>query len=155
WSPEWAKPRPSTSGGPSGCPQEEARSTAWPWKAAQKTGQEKSQMNEKTVPPPTAPINRPLLQHHRDHLRTSGLSDETIAAAGIFSVTEGDEAGRLLGWSGPAPVPAIVFPYFDKYGDKVMNILRPETPRQNEGKLVKYESPIGVPPRLYFPPESL
>jgi len=107
--------------------------------------------NTVTSPPPL----RALLDQHRDHLRTSGLTDETIAAAGIYSVTAGDEAGRLLGWSGPAPAPAIVFPYFDEVGDTVMHILRPDTPRQKDGKSVKYESPIGISPRLYFAPESI
>ncbi len=31
---------------------------------------------------------RPLLDHHREHLRTSGLSDETIAAAGFYSIVD-------------------------------------------------------------------
>lgn len=100
---------------------------------------------------------RPLLDHHRDHLRTSGLTDETITAAGIYSVTDPAEAAAILKWSGSdGPAPAIAFPYFDRSGDIVTTILRPDAPfARRDGKAPKYEWPVGQPARLYFPPPSL
>lgn len=102
-----------------------------------------------------SPAPNYLLDHHRQHLRTSGLTDETIAGAGIYSETRPAEIGRLLGWTGAGPAPAIVFPYLDRLGQAVMAIVRPDQPRQVDGKPVKYESPVGVPPRLYFAPARL
>ena len=101
-------------------------------------------------PPPT------LLDCHREHLRESTLSDKTIAAAGIYSVQDPTQAGSLLCWSRPAPVPSIAFPVFDRAGKVVQTILRPDAPRRNENdKPIKYESPLGRATRLYFPPDDL
>ena len=56
---------------------------------------------------------------HPDHLadlRKSGLTDETIRAAGIYTVTPGD-LGKKLGGLGNNVVSALAFPYtgFDGY----------------------------------------
>ena len=48
-----------------------------------------------------------LFEAHRAHLRASGLTDETITAAGFYSVTDAVEAARILGRDGKnLPVPA-------------------------------------------------
>lgn len=96
-----------------------------------------------------------LHQHHLDHLRTSGLADDTIAAAGFYSVDDASEAGRLLGWDGDGPAPALAIPYFDRSAGVTMTILRPDHPRERDGKVVKYESPLNVSPRLYFVPAAI
>ena len=74
----------------------------------------------------------PLLPHHADHLRrTSGLTDDTIAKASLFSVTEGEAARALLRWTpgGAAPpVPALSFPYSAEIGAYVR--LRQQQKRQ-------------------------
>ena len=93
-----------------------------------------------------------LLSHNLEHLRVSGLTDATIEAAGIYSVEDAAEAARLLNWDGDAgPVPAIAFPYFDRSGSAVLTILRPDNPFiRSDGTAPKYESPLGLAPRLYF-----
>ena len=97
-----------------------------------------------------------LLQHHLAHLHGSGLTDETIAAAGIYSVTDPTEAGTLVNWKGPAPAPAIAFPYLALGGQAVGTVLRPDVPHAREdGRAPKYETPVGMSPRLYFPPAAL
>ena len=94
-----------------------------------------------------------LLEHHVEHLRASGLTDDTILNAGVFSVTDPEEIRRLLCWgdSGPAPpAPAFVIPYTDDYCR-----VRPDGPRQDrEGRAVKYEAPVGIPLRIYTPPPA-
>lgn len=95
------------------------------------------------------------LDHHRKHLHESGLTDETIDIAGIYSATDPLEAGCLLNWSGPGRVPSIVFPQFDRDGKVCGHILRPDAPRERDGKTVKYETPVDSEPRLYFPPAQL
>jgi len=101
----------------------------------------------------TSPL---LLSHHREHLHQSGLTDETIQAAGIYSVTDTAKAGELLGWNGPGPAPAIALLYFDMDGAVTSTVLRPDNPVQRkDGSKPKYESPQGAEPRLYFTPEAL
>ena len=100
--------------------------------------------------------NPTLLPAHVQHLRTSGLSDATIAAAQIFSITDPAEAGKILNWSGRASAPAIAFPVFVRDGSVVTTILRPDSPHTREdGNAPKYETPVGVGPRCYFPPTPL
>jgi hypothetical protein len=99
----------------------------------------------------------PLLDAHRDHLRASGLTDETIAAAGIYSVSDVAEAARLLKWDGMrGPAPAIAFPVTDFNGVVVQTVLRPDTPRTREhGSVAKYEQPVGEHHRVWYPTQAL
>ena len=95
---------------------------------------------------------RALLPAHREQLRDSGLLDSTIDSAGLYSVSDENEARRLLGWlEGGAcpPVPALAIPYL---GEDFVR-LRPDEPRPGqEGRPVKYESPRGQGGRIYVPP---
>jgi hypothetical protein len=76
-----------------------------------------------------------LLPHHLDHLRASGLSDDTIARAQFRSCTE------PLG---------IEMPFFDACGKLTgYRQLRPDRPRK-PGR--KYEAPAGEPLQFYFSP---
>jgi P4 family phage/plasmid primase-like protien len=90
-----------------------------------------------------------LLPTHIEHLRTSGLTDETIETAGLYSVTDPGEGNQILNWKrgAKAPVPAIAFPYGKDYVR-----LRPDNPRKDrEGKAIKYEAPKDHPSRIYIP----
>ena len=93
-----------------------------------------------------------LLEQHVEHLRGSGLTDETIEQAGLYSITDPDDARRDLRWKpggGHPPVPAIAIPYEDNYLRA-----RPDTPRKDrEGKDVKYEAPVGCASRIYISPQ--
>src|SRR5579872_7128816 len=94
-----------------------------------------------------------LLDAHRAHLRQSGLTDEAIASAQIFSVTDPRQAAALLNWSKSPPfTSSIGIPIFDVKGDRVLTVLRPDKPRMKDEKPVKYEWPNERPSRLYFPP---
>ncbi len=97
-----------------------------------------------------------LLAHHVDQLRASGLTDGVVEAAGIYTVVDPVDAGALLGWSGPGPAPALAFPYFDRVGNVVTTVLRPDEPRvRADGRAPKYEWPVGTEPHIYFPPRPL
>lgn len=50
-----------------------------------------------------------LESHHIADLKRSGLSDETIAEAGVFSVSS-DEVRNILGFN-PNNSPGLAFPY--------------------------------------------
>src|SRR5260370_42400953 len=94
-----------------------------------------------------------LLPGHREHLHKSGLTDETIAAAGVYSIVDPTEAARLLNWEGDkAPAPAIAFPIFGINGEIVQTVLRPDSSRVREnGSVAKYEQPLGGHHPVYFP----
>ncbi len=91
------------------------------------------------------------VQDHRDDLRRSGLTDETITAAGIYSVSSA-EAGNILDMdSGPGlaiPYPGIT--YSD--GSPYLRV-RLDNPRpMGDGHTARYLTRKGEPPRLYVPP---
>lgn len=109
------------------------------------------------------PSKLELSPEHLEHLRTSGLSDETLRLAQVHSEADPKRIAEHLGWKRwpKARGAGIVFPFFrpgtaEPYACRV----RPDRPRRNqEGKPVKYEQPkrdhlgYGVIP--YFPPRSV
>jgi putative DNA primase/helicase len=94
------------------------------------------------------------LPHHVKHLRQSGLTNDTILAAGIYSETSPDKLAVLLNWRKPFKrmAPAIVFPFVGADGRNGYSRIRPDTPRTIKQKPIKYESPRGEPNRIYLPP---
>jgi hypothetical protein len=109
--------------------------------------------NGTTGSPPDTVRNR-LSDRHLEDLRKSGLSDETILAYRFRTVSP-DVAAKDLGWSGPPPdlgwVLAIPYWTIDRE-PSLYSRYKPDKPRVNKGKEVKYEAPVGIPPEPYFPP---
>jgi putative DNA primase/helicase len=98
---------------------------------------------------------RTLHPNHLAELRASGLTDETIQAAGIHSESNAVRLGRILNWDKyPKRLgSAIVFPFCDADGANGYHQAKPDNPRRdNKGRTVKYESPRGQPSKLYIPP---
>jgi hypothetical protein len=99
---------------------------------------------------------QPLLRQHLEHLRKSGLTEETIRRAGIYSEARPEVIGRLLGWKKNTFLlgPSIVIPFFDAAGNPTgYHRLRPHFPREDkEEKPIKYEAPKGQANRAYIPP---
>jgi putative DNA primase/helicase len=99
---------------------------------------------------------RPLHSRHREDLRRSTLSDETIAACGFYTV-DGPDVPNLLNWK-PATRSQVgaclVIPFWDADGNRLGYVrLKPDRPRKGKnGKPVKYESPKGSTNLPYFPP---
>ncbi|HYT92225.1 MAG TPA: DUF3854 domain-containing protein [Gemmataceae bacterium] len=100
---------------------------------------------------------RHLSEKHRLDLAASDLWTETIQAAKLYTEMDARQLAQLLKWrsrNGQTPRyengPGLVIPYFDADG-KSMGFARfkPDKPR-TEGQ--KYESPVGISPRLYIPP---
>ena len=53
-----------------------------------------------------------LHEAHRNELRESGISDATIAAAGLYSEYRPRRVSEIVGWSVPFEFcPALVFPF--------------------------------------------
>jgi len=98
---------------------------------------------------------RALLPQHLADLDKSGLSEDEARAAGLYSGTDPAEVGRLLNWHGPAKQlgPCLVFSFLSRDGrPNGYCRVKPDNPRAKKGKPVKYESPLGQPNLLYFPP---
>src|SRR5262245_29738215 len=98
-----------------------------------------------------------LLPQHLDDLRRSGLSDAQIEACGFRSVTDPQRIADLLGWKNPALDlgSCLLIPFPADAGTATnYSRLKPDRPRQKDGKPVKYESPVGQPNRVYVPPRT-
>jgi hypothetical protein len=111
-----------------------------------------------------------LLSQHLDDLRKSGLSDQTIEAAGLYSETDPDRVNELLGNYMSAKTarslgPCLAFPFFAPDGTPLSFLngdgkahpfvrLKPSKPRKgrDDGKPIKYESPLKSGNHLYIPP---
>jgi putative DNA primase/helicase len=105
-------------------------------------------------PPPRA-MKREISQRHLDELRASGLNDETLAAAKIYSAL-GGEVAKILGWQLRAGNwgTALVIPYIQPDGsDFDYARVKLDFPRcSSDNKPIKYESPRRQQSKPYFPP---
>lgn len=94
-----------------------------------------------------------LDDRHRNELHASGLTDETIEAAGIYSA-ENAEIAKDLGWQ-PKDHDwgrGMVFPYPVPDTDRPYARVKLDFPRHDaKGKAIKYESPQKTRNRAYFP----
>ncbi|MCA9420501.1 MAG: DUF3854 domain-containing protein [Nitrospira sp.] len=103
--------------------------------------------------------SRTLQPIHLADLKRSGLNDETIRKAGIFSVTKNQAQQLLHRWHLPSKGYAI--PYFKQDGSPLLqqngqvyvNIKLDAPLLSGKGKQQKYLKPTGEPNALYFPPE--
>ena len=108
------------------------------------------------MPPPPK-----LSAEHMKELLASGLTHETIEAAGLYTERDNREVKKLLNFTRSHDFgPSLVFPYFDIEGQIVGHRVKPANPRSWKkagGKVytAKYESPKGRPNMLYMPPTVL
>jgi hypothetical protein len=119
-----------------------------------------------------------LLPKHLADLRASGLSDTQNDACGFYSEKSAAKVGEILRWgkttskgrAKPGNEPAaklgycLVIPFIGPDGRPMCyegadgkpvpyQRVKPDTPRRDEaGKPIKYESPAGLPNRVFFPP---
>ena len=94
-----------------------------------------------------------LLPNHLTDLRNSGLTDETIAAAGVYSETDHGKLAALLNrktWQ-RAYGAGLVFPFYDESGAVVLNRVKPDHPPTKSRKSAKYLQPSGASNRAYIP----
>src|SRR5262245_36668896 len=97
-----------------------------------------------------------LLPQHLVDLRKSGLSDDYIARARLYSVWDSETVRQTLRWARYKDElgSALAIPFVDASGNLTGYIrLKPDRPRKDNrnGKAIKYESPKGVPNQAYFP----
>lgn len=111
---------------------------------------------------------RALTDKHREHLRTSGLNDESIALGGFWSASSTREISKCLGRPWKRPGGALMLPFvMPGSDDEVFVRARPDEPRlelrkdktpvvgkDGKVKTIKYEQPThegALPFAPYFP----
>lgn len=101
-----------------------------------------------------------LQPHHLEQLRASGLTDAVIEARGYWSCSSKTEL-RGKGFASSqvhtisAEKPALMLPvYRAGVAEPVYHQMRPDSPRNREGKDLKYETPKGAKPVVDVPPPA-
>lgn len=90
---------------------------------------------------------------HRQMLSAeSGISEEVITARGYVTVAHKADVTSLGFGAAQAQVPALLIPLRTVDGEVGSYQLRPDVPRQNKGKVVKYETPYRSRMRLDINP---
>lgn len=90
------------------------------------------------------------------NLRASGLKPETWKLNGLYTENDPRAIGRILKWKGAGSSGGLVIPYRSLAGELTgFARVRPHEPRMRNGKLVKYENPVGDCNHAYFPVASL
>lgn len=105
-------------------------------------------------------IGERLTEEHLAHLRTSGLSDDTLVLAGIYSLRKAPEVAEALGrqrWRNGGG--AIAFPCYRPGRDQPELLrVRPDHPRTDRRKgrerEIKYDQRAGTPVAVYYPPRT-
>jgi hypothetical protein len=93
-----------------------------------------------------------LLPHHAELLRASAISDAVATARGYRSVTKKAELLRLRFSERQARVPALLLPVWDVTGRIALYQARPDEPRVETGKVIKYETQLGARMTIDVPP---
>lgn len=96
------------------------------------------------------------LPQHDENLAASGIRPETADAAGIVSCEDPRKVAEALNWNYSATqlVPVMGFNYWRADGKRELNYarVRPDHPRERDGKAIKYEAPVGKSNHAYFVP---
>lgn len=94
-------------------------------------------------------------EHYRRLSVESGISDDVIRARGYYTATESKELLELGFTGDQARVPALVIPLHQPKGQQVQMQIRPDLPRYNGKRKMKYEYIWNAPPVLDTPPVDL
>lgn len=93
-----------------------------------------------------------LLPQHQHLLDDSGITSEVALARGYRSVITKAELQRLGFGARQCQVPALLIPVWDVTGEIGLYQSRPDAPRIERAKAVKYETPKGAQMTLDVPP---
>jgi Protein of unknown function (DUF3631)/Domain of unknown function (DUF3854) len=94
-----------------------------------------------------------LAEHHQALLVASAISPEVAEARGYFTA-QGSKAelGRLGFGVAQRIIPALVIPQWNVLGECTHHMIRPDEPREVDGKARKYEMPAKAAQTLDVPP---
>ncbi len=85
-----------------------------------------------------------LYRRHLDLIRASGISEEVSRERGYRTETVKEVLGELGFSPAQRRTPALVIPIWDVNGKCAGYQLRPDDPRERDGKPLKYETPAGM-----------
>ena len=94
----------------------------------------------------------PLSPEHLARLAASGIDPSTIQARGYYTGSSGAALGRLGFARNQLQTPTLVIPIHGPKGRTKLYQSRPDQPRINKGREVKYETPYGAKLLLDIPP---
>lgn len=86
----------------------------------------------------------PLAPQHLELIVRSGISPAVSAARGYRTVTDAEELRALGFGERQLHTPGLLIPVRNVFGEVVLHQLRPDVPRVNRGKAVKYETLAGA-----------
>ncbi len=89
----------------------------------------------------TSHISLDLLPHHRALIEASGITPEVAEARCYQSVCDPHRLAALGFAASQCVTPALLLPIRNATGDVVTYQIRPDAPRINDGKPLKYETP--------------
>ena len=92
--------------------------------------------------------------HRRALIEESGIRPEVVAERGYYTAKSKAELERLGFSPAQRRAPALVIPMYSPTGKLVTHQIRPDAPREIEGKAVKYETPAKSPLRLDVHPSQ-
>ncbi len=98
-------------------------------------------------------IGKRLEEHHLRELRASGISDKVILNSRICSL-DGALGNWVLNWPPDRPDAGCgwAIPFDDPQSTNCYWRVKLDRPRELDGRVIKYESPVGGSNRAYFPP---
>ena len=100
-------------------------------------------------------MKKKLSKEHLAELKASGLTNETIELANIYTETSSTNICKLLNCDNPGAIngasKALVFP-FGYDGFSRLKLDHPRARKSNKTKQIKYEAPWGSTQHPYFPP---
>lgn len=97
-----------------------------------------------------------LSREHLAELKISGLTDDTIEQAGLYTETDTTAICTILNCNNPAMIAdssALIIP-FNYDGFCRLKLTQPRTRKGSSTKTIKYEAPWGSIQHPYFPPET-
>jgi hypothetical protein len=95
------------------------------------------------------------LSHHRQALlEESAISPQVMVERGYYTAKSKAELGRLGFWPSQRLAPALVIPMYRPTGELTTYQIRPDAPREIDGKAVKYETPAKSSLRLDVHPSQ-
>jgi Protein of unknown function (DUF3631)/Domain of unknown function (DUF3854) len=95
-----------------------------------------------------------LFDHHAEYLSARAVSPEVARERGYVSADQKTQLGRLGFGSTQRRVPGLVIPIHDVLGEVSGWQLRPDHPRQVDGRVVKFEAQRGSSLKLDVPPRT-
>ncbi|MEE9392630.1 MAG: DUF3854 domain-containing protein [Planctomycetota bacterium] len=103
---------------------------------------------------PTATRMAYLADNHRQLIDESAVSEAILAQRGYWTATKKSQLSELGFGRSQQRTPALVIPIHGVHGSVVLHQIRPDSPREKDGKKLKYETPHNARMAVDVPPAA-